>query len=189
MNIARIKSVEEIVKDLRSKGELDEEVLEKFKKKNLMAEIFCFSAILVFVIGLLKDFSLLGLGVTMFMIWGLYFKILLLSRNRLLWMLNLFTYGKVVDGVITKYEVSQVYFSPPSFIVNALYISKDGKPYENKKPIQAPIEKYLYRDNLDNELKDLKSGSKIRVVYWEESPEKSWIYTNKLNNLYNIRKK
>lgn len=179
-----LKSLDEIAVDLRSKGEMDEEAFKIFEARNQNAKVFLLLLGLSIIFVCLKDLGWWGLALIIFLtflVYNSYYKDFLPSKERYLLLINLFAYGKIADGIITSYKRVGYIYGSDGFIIDVSYIANDGKQYKNKNPISGP-EKY----NLDNKL---DNGPHMRVIYLENSPEECFIYTEKLNNIYNIRKK
>ncbi len=180
MNQIKLKTLEEIVADLRAKGELDEEALAKFEKwdkKLVKVLIFLYSSL---VLATLPDFGFFSVIILIVAGYYFYFEIFFPSKASKILLLKIFSLGKITDGIITKYEEKQAIYWPRSFLIDVMF-KYDENPYKNKQKIQGGI-----NASLDE---PLKQGMTIKIIYLKESPELCWIYTEKLNNIYNIRKK
>lgn len=177
----KLKSLEQIVADLRFKGELNDGALERYrkyyKKSNASSYLILFIIIVMFM-----KLTIVSVLVSIVFGYGFYFYIFLPNKKKLNKLLNIFSYGTIVGGKILKCEQRQIRAFPMQYIIKAIYKDKIGNEHQNEELIKVT------RNDLDSD-QPITNNLETKIIFLSENTNESWLYTDKLNNIFNLRKK
>lgn len=172
MNLANIKSIDEIADDLRSKGELDENKWSKAQtsiKKWKILEKFMY---VVWAIIIIIDFNILTIITCSLFIYGTYkfFNFYSGIANTNFYIAN---YGVGTAGFVDSFEKK---FFAPSFvnIIGYYFFDKDKNKYRGNESISS------------SNIGKIKKGI-VEVWYVPENPHLNTVLIAKTKNNYDLK--
>jgi len=183
-----MKTINEIVKELRGKGELNEEALKNAKRqyKNLTKLFIGLWLFFFFCMIVLKRGGGDWIALAVLSVLG-YILYKQLGEQAINKAMLLYTFGKKTSGKITNLHlVKQLRIETVRRIFpKGLLIAYS---FQDKDNITQTGEFFVRESDIKiNSLENIMCGDAIDIIYLSESSDINTIFTKNFNNIYNIK--
>ena len=179
-----MKTVEQVIEQLKAEKNLNEDALTKFykhnKKQKRLMKVLGGIFLILCITSIIRSDITTSLISLILLIYGFYCMYVPALKDVVKY-INLYNNGQKTSGIINSYEKISWPKTVGPFVHSIKYSFNAYNKTHNSKG------NYLH-NYLEIDGKELSEGQEIGVLYEESKPENSCIYNKKLEKIFKLRK-